>query len=93
MTTRIHQSTPIPIGRGVKVNNNFPKKRIRINKLPLGSTVRVDKSFTKPQSLKGRMSKIKASPKYKQGEAKVRSKLASRRIKNRGKVTVKVSTS
>lgn len=89
MVTRIHQRTRIPRGSGIKVNNDFRKKQVHVNKIPLGSTIRVDKSFIKPENLKQRMSKIKASPKYKAGEAKVRAKLTAIKVKKGSTVTIK----
>lgn len=94
MTTRIHQRTPIATGSNVKINNNFPRKRVRIKNLPLGSTVRVDNSFVKPEKLQVKMSKIKASTSFKNGKSKARAQL--KKIKStslkKGNA-VKISTS
>lgn len=67
MPVRMRQSTKIPHGSDITVNNNFPKKRLQIKNIPLGSTIRVDKSFIKPENLKTKMSRIKASTEFKNG--------------------------
>jgi len=96
MSTRIRQSTPIPTGSDVKVNNNFPRKRIRMKNIPLGSTIRVDKSFVKPERLEVKMSKIKASSAFKNGKSKARAQLKrikSTSLRKGDVVKINVSTS
>ena len=92
MATRIRQSAKIPHGTRVTVNNNFPRKNLRIKNIPLGSTIRVDKSFVKPEDLKTKMSKIKASSKFKSGKSEYR-KLKSIALKPGDTVNIKIKTS
>lgn len=92
MTVKIHQHTRVRPGlNSVKINNDFPRKKVTLKNLPRGSKIHVDSSFTKPEKLKGRMSKIKASAQFKSGEAKIRTKLQTMKIKQGNKVRVSIS--
>ena len=92
MVTRVRQNTGIPRPfSSVKINNNFPRKRVSVKNLPRGSKIHVDSSFIKPEKLKGRMSKIRASAQFKSGQIKAKTKLQTMRIKQNQKVTVNIS--
>lgn len=92
MTLKTFQHTRVRPGvNSVKINNNFSRKKVSVKNLPRGSKIHVDSSFVKPEKLQGRMSKIKASAQFKMGEAKVRQKLRSMKVKNGTKVAVNIS--
>lgn len=94
MTVRMRQTTKIPMGSHVEVKNNFPRKHLQIKNLPLGSKIRVDKSFVKPDSLKTKMSKIKASPQFKSGRSKYKAEKARVvRVKSGETINVRLKTS
>lgn len=92
MTLKTSQHTRVRPGlNSVKIKNNFPKKKVSLKNLPRGSKIHVDSSFVKPESLKSKMSKIKASAEFRSGEAKARVKLKSMKVKRRNKVVVSIS--
>lgn len=92
MTVKIHQHTRVRPGlNSVKINNDFPRKKVTLKNLPRGSKIHVADSFTKPEKLKGRMSKIKASAQFSAGKVKARAILQSMKVKQSKKVTVNIS--
>lgn len=92
MTLKTFQHTRVRPGlNSVKVNNNFQRKKISVKNLPRGSNIHVASSFTKPEKLQTKMSKIKASSQFTAGKAKARTKLQSMRVKRNKKVTVNIS--
>ena len=94
MTVRMRQTTKIPMGSRVVVKNDFSRKRLQIKNLPLGSTIRVDKSFVKPENLKTKMSKIKASSQFKSGRSKYKAeKSRVIRVKSGETINVRLKTS
>lgn len=94
MGTRIRQRAKIPMGTQITVNNNFPKRRLQVKNIPLGSTIRVDKSFVKPDNLKTKMAIIKASTKFKNGKSSYKAEKAKVvRIKPGQTVNIRIKTS
>lgn len=92
MTLKTFQHTRVRPGlNSIKINNNLPKKKVSVRNLPRGSKIHVDSSFIKPEKLKGRMSKIKASAQFKSGQAKARTKLQTMKVKQGNKVRVSIS--
>ena len=92
MTTKIHQHTKLPTGlNSVRINNNFPRKHIRIKNLPRGSKIHVGSSFVMPDSLDKRMSEIKASHEFKSGEIKAKKEYKRIKLRKDNKLSVNIS--
>jgi hypothetical protein len=92
MVVKTHQRTKVTSSnKSISVNNNFNKKHLKVKNLPLGSRIRVGDSFVTPQTLKVRMSEIKASAKYREGRNNIKSKLKSVRYKRGSNVKVSIS--
>lgn len=90
MTVKIHQRTRVHPGlNSVKIRNDFPRKHINVKNLPRGSKIHVDSSFVKPESLKGRMSKIKASSQFKAGESKAKVQLQAMKLRKGKQVNIR----
>lgn len=70
----IKQKTRVGYNSNTKVTNTYPRKRGRLENLPLNAKIRFEKGFERTD-LKQRIARLKSSPSYKSGETKVRAQM------------------
>ena len=64
------------VGRNsfTRITNTYPRKRGRLENLPLNSKIHFEKGFERTD-LKQRIARLKSSPSYKSGEAEAKRKM------------------
>ena len=83
----VKQKTRVGYNSNTRVINTYPRKRGRLNNLPLNSKIKFEKGFDR-SNLDERIARLKSSSAYKSGEAKAKVKMQS--MKLRKSKTVKV---
>ena len=78
MSGSVHQSTKVRLGSYTRVTNTYPRKRGRIENLPLNGSVKFEKGFDRTD-LKQRIARLKSSSAYRRGKTEAEAQL--RKIK------------
>ena len=84
----VHQSTKVGYNSHTRITNTYPRKRGRLENLPLNSSIEFKKGFDRTD-LKTRIARLKSSPAYKSGQIKAKSKIRSVYKKPNQTITVR----
>lgn len=102
MSGSVHQRTRLSYGSNTRVTNTYPRKRGRLENLPLNGSVKFEKGFERTD-LKTRIARLKSSSKFKAEQEKLKGQFRNKKqsIIKKGKtltirsknIRVNVSTS